>query len=102
MIDVTTETPVPFQEAGPLFPGRRKPHIASLHRWRLTGVLNADGNRVKLESVLVCGLRCTTKAAVLRFITAQNATDDVAPSISPKQRRQQSEAARKELASIGI
>ena len=100
-IDFETEELIHFTDAANFFPGR-KPCIQSLHRWRLHGVTGAKGEKVKLETVKVSGLRYTSQQAIRRFIEAQNATDTPAPGVSAKQRRQQSEAARKALAEIGI
>ena len=100
-IDIDVEELVHFLEAAKFFPGR-KPCIQSLHRWRLNGVTGANGQKIKLETIKVSGLRYTSRQAIRRFIVAQNATGEPAPQISPSQRRRQSEAARKALAEIGI
>ena len=100
-IDIDVEELVHFVEAAKFFPGR-KPCIQSLHRWRLNGVTGANGQKIKLETIKVSGLRYTSRQAIRRFIVAQNATGEPAPQISPSQRRRQSEAARKALAEIGI
>lgn len=96
MIDVKLETLVHFPEARSAFPGERRVSLATLHRWRLNGVRG-----VKLETVLVGGLRFTSLEAIDRFITAQNADNAPAtpapPAITASQRRRQSEAARQEL-----
>lgn len=97
MIDTSSETLRTFQAAGQHIPGRGCPHVSTLHRWRLKGVRG-----VKLETVLVGGTRYTSDEAIARFVAAQNADESPAPSISPSQRQRQSEAARKELAKIGI
>lgn len=94
MIDVSTETLIPFQLAGHHIPGSRPVHISTLHRWRLRGV--------KLSTVLVGGTRYTSDEAITRFIAAQNADQTPAPSITPVRRQRQSEAARRELEKMGI
>lgn len=98
-IDVQTETVVSFSDARSAFPGiDRRLSLATLHRWRLNGVRG-----VKLETVLIGGLRYTSREAIARFIAAQNADDTpAAPVITASQRRQQSEAARTELEKMGV
>ena len=61
MIDPARETPIPFPEAPKHIPGR--PHISTLHRWRLRGV---RGRR--LETFLTGGRRFTTIEAIARFL----------------------------------
>lgn len=96
-IDPATETLVPFSAAGGAFPGERTPSRATLHRWRLRGVRG-----VKLETILIGGLRYTSKEAIERFIVNQNSADAPSAAMTPAQRRTQSEAARQALAEAGI
>lgn len=98
MINVKLETLVHFTDARSEFHNGRLASLASLHRWRLNGVRG-----VKLETVLICGLRYTSLEAIDRFITAQNADDaPAAPVITATQRRRQSEAARLALLQVGL
>jgi hypothetical protein len=98
MINVKLETLVHFTDARSEFHNGRRASLASLHRWRLNGVRG-----VKLETVLICGLRYTSLEAIDRFITAQNADDaPAAPVITATQRRRQSEAARLALLQVGL
>lgn len=98
MIDVESETLVQFPEARSAFPGDRRHSLATLHRWRLRGVRG-----VKLETVLIGGLRYTSKEAIARFIAAQNADDaPAAPAITPTQRRRQAQAAQRALQEAGL
>ena len=96
-IDTETETLVSFNDARSAFPGDRRVSLATLHRWRQSGV---RGNR--LETCLIGGLRYTSKEAICRFIGAQNAEEQPAAVITPAQRRRQSEAARQALLEAGI
>lgn len=96
-IDVESEVLVPFASAGGAFPGNRTPSQATLHRWRLKGVRG-----VRLETILIGGLRYTSKEAISRFIASQNASETQVPVLTPKQRRAQSEAAREALRKSGI
>jgi hypothetical protein len=68
-IDTSTEALISLAEARSAFPGGRRLGLATLHRWRLRGVRG-----VKLETVLVGGLRYTSREAIERFVAAQNAT----------------------------
>lgn len=97
-IDTERETLVSFSDARSSFRDGRRKSLATLHRYRLKGVRG-----VKLETVLIGGLRYTSREAIDRMIAAQNAVDAPAvPVITPTQRRKQSEAARTELERIGV
>ena len=98
MIDTEAETVISFADARSAFPGiDRRLSLATLHRWRLNGVRG-----VKLETVLIGGLRHTSREAIDRMIVAQNADDAPVAAITPTQRRKQSEAARTELERMGV
>ena len=98
MIDVEAETLITFSDARTAFPGDKRLSLATLHRWRLNGV---RGNR--LDTVLIGGLRYTSKEAIARFIAAQNAADVPAtPVITPAQRTRQAEAAQAQLERMGV
>ena len=97
MSDMTIEELLTLTQARSAFPGSKRLSLATLHRWRQQG---ARG--VRLETLLVGGMRYTSREAIARFIAAQNAADRPAPAISPAQRRRQSEAARLELERIGV
>jgi len=71
---------------------------ATMARWIQRGVRGGT----RLETILIGGRRLTSKAALARFFEAQNAGDSTVPSISPKQRAAQSQAARRELEKLGI
>jgi hypothetical protein len=62
-IDVNSETLLSFAEASRTGPGR--PHLGTLHRWRLAGVRG-----VLLESCLIGGKRFTSREALQRFADA--------------------------------
>ena len=100
-IDVQSETLISFSDARSAFPGiDRRLSLATLHRWRLNGIRG-----IKLETVLVGGLRYTSREAIVRFITSQNADNLPAaatPVITASQRRKQCESARIELEKMGI
>lgn len=96
-IDCDIETLISFSDARSAFPGiKRRLSLATLHRWRLSGVRG-----VKLETILIGGLRFTSREAIARFIAAQNeSTTPVTPGLTAQQRRRQSEAAHSELEKI--
>ena len=97
-IDTALETLLTFEDSRTAFPGDRRLSLATLHRWRLNGVRG-----VRLETLLIGGLRYTSREAIERFIAAQNADDAPAtPVITSAQRRRQSEAARTELERMGL
>lgn len=97
-IDVETETLISFSDARTAFYSDRRLSLATLHRWRLTGVRG-----VKLATVLIGGLRYTSREAISRFIADQNLNEPPpSPVITASQRRRQSEAARTELEKMGI
>ncbi len=87
-IDHEVEALIPFNEARSAFPGRNNIALQTLHRWRLRGVRG-----VKLETVLVGGLRYTSREAINRFISAQNAGETPTPTFTPHQRRRLAETA---------
>jgi hypothetical protein len=95
-IDTQVEDLITLSDAAKCFPGRAVA-IQTMHRWRLNGV---RGN--KLETCLIGGIRWTSHQAIQRFIAAQNAGDSTEQSTTPKQRQRQSDAARRELAEMGV
>lgn len=98
MIDLTKEALLTLNEARSAFPGGKRLGLATIQRWRLTGVRG-----VRLETALIGGMRYCSREAIARFISAQNAADaPAAPVITASQRRRQSEAARKALEEIGV
>lgn len=89
------------QAARDVPPGGVSP--ATFARWMQRGVrISGSDERVKPATILIGGRRLTSVEAMRDFFAAQNAGDTTTPTITPRQRRQQSEAARKELAAIGI
>ncbi len=96
-IDVETEDLIPFCSARTAFPGGKRLSLATLHRWRLSGVRGT-----RLETALVGGSRYTSREAISRFCAAQNRDEVQTPQFTPSQRQRMSEAARKELAAIGV
>lgn len=70
MIDLENESPIRLNAARGLKCLQRdgkRPDPATLWRWAKVGILR-DGERVKLETLVVGGSICTTKEAAYRFI----------------------------------
>jgi len=91
-IDISSETLLSLTDAAKTLPGR--PHVSSLHRWRLRGVRG-----VKLETILIGGRRYTTQEALARFAAATTAAaDGLRPTIrTPRQCERAIFEAEKEL-----
>jgi hypothetical protein len=76
-IDTTREVPISFHQAPKHIPGR--PHVSTLHRWRLKGT---RGRR--LETFLVGGRRFTTVEAIHRFLRPDGLPSDGTSSSMPR------------------
>ena len=63
MVNVKEESLLTLAQARSAFPGRERLGLATLHRWRLNGVRG-----VRLETILIGGLRYTSREAIERFI----------------------------------
>lgn len=96
-IDVASETLRTFAEASRLQPGR--PHVSTLHRWRLRGVRG-----VRLETCVIGGRRFTSDEALHRFAAATTAAADGSPPPprTSRQQRRDIQRAEAELAKAGI
>lgn len=96
-IDTNTETAVPFLDAPKHIPGR--PHISTLHRWRLAGV---RGRR--LETFLSGGRRFTSLEAIERFLRHDDAqgVGQPVPASADGQYDRRVEAAERQLEDLGI
>ncbi|MDB5340538.1 MAG: hypothetical protein JWN70_6157 [Planctomycetaceae bacterium] len=93
--DLSEEELIPFSKACKEFPGGGV-CLQTLHRWRLRGIRG-----VKLETIMIGGRRYTSRAAIGRFVAAQNKGQDP-PPLSVSQRAKRSAAARLELEKMGI
>jgi uncharacterized protein DUF1580 len=72
-------------------------HVGTLHRWRLRGVRG-----VRLETIVIGGLRYTSAEALERFVAATTAAADGTPAPAIRTSRQRETAiaaAERELAS---
>lgn len=109
MLDLENERLMPLNEVPRLkwLPTRRgrRTHVSTLRRWARDG-----RGGVRLESVLVGGIRCTTVEALHRFFertTAQRDGDVTAsvaaePTRTPSQQRREHRLAIEALDAAGI
>jgi hypothetical protein len=105
------EGPIGLSLAARLF-GRfrnNKPtHVSTVSRWINNGVRLADGRVLKLEGFQLNGRVCTTEAAIVRFIAAQQGSPPprvptpAGATRTATARRRASEAAAKKLEAAGI
>ena len=99
-IDFRNETILRFNgETARAFPGSKKPSRPTLFRWASVGL-----NGVRLETFLIGVQRFCSQEAVERFIERLNESGDdqqVAP-ITATQRSRQDQAAKAELAAMGV
>jgi hypothetical protein len=91
MIDVLTHKMIPFTQAADHVPGR--PHVATLHRWRLKGVRGR-----KLATILIGGRRWTSIEAIQAFLKPDDAPDQ---KPDPKEAGRRAREAGKALQAIG-
>ena len=80
--------------------GRRPVHPSTPYRWATKGVRTKDGRVVKLEHITLAGRPVSSRAALLRFLAAQQEIADSTPAESPRSpaaRHRDSERAGKQL-----
>lgn len=101
MIDATQEHLLTLSAATRTLPGRtgRGIHVSTIWRWAQRGVRG-----VRLETILIGGIRHTSREALQRFFerTTAAADGEAPPARTPKQRERAIRAAEKELAASGI
>jgi len=88
----------------PIVPRTRggDPRPELIVRWHRKGVLLADRTRVRLEAIRSAGKLLTSRAAIVRFIEAQQAGPPTAePPRSPAARSAAAAAAERELQAAG-
>ncbi len=88
------------------FRSGRPCHPATISRWCISGVRVRTGRRVKLEHFRGAGKLMTSKAAIFRFLAAQQEPAETAepatiPLPTPTERRRAIEAAARELEAAG-
>jgi hypothetical protein len=94
MLDTPSDL-IPFQQAAAFLPGR--PHIATLHRWRLHGVRGR-----KLPTVLVGGRRFVSRQVLAAWLQADSVEVTPPPIGLSGGSQLRSEAARKALRAFGV
>jgi hypothetical protein len=100
-IDIETEEIIGLFDVPKHCPGPRKPSRATVFRWVQDGLrIAGTDDRVKLLSVKLNGIRCTSIQALRRFLRAANGQPET-PLITPKQRRKQAEIANQLCAAKG-
>jgi hypothetical protein len=104
---ILTEDPLGMSAAARLlgsFRNSRGCHPSTLVRWCQPGVRLPDGRRLRLEHIRVSGRLMTSRAALLRFLAAQQdpTFDEIDPPRTPAQRRRDGEQAKQNLASMGV
>jgi hypothetical protein len=118
MINIDAESLLTLSEATKFisvrFRNGRPLHLSTLHRWSLRGIRG-----VRLESIVVCGTKCTSVEALQRFFTRLAGDDGAAaaadsptvpsapasPSASPATtaaRQRRVAAAKDELTRMGV
>jgi len=102
-IDLRSEPLLSPSEIAALIPRRRagkRCNVATVYRWMQTGVKG-----VQLEFLQCGGTRCSSAAAVQRFLdrlTAQVQSDAPPPPPLPRERERAMQAAKKRLAAAGL
>jgi hypothetical protein len=84
------------------FRGGRPCHPSTIARWATKGIRLPNSQILKLE-VLRCGNTFrTSRAALRRFLEAQQDTTAIDPPRTPTERRRASDRAAAELADMGV
>ena len=71
-IDLRQDSLLTLSAAAQSLPGR--PHVSTLHRWRLRG-----SKGIKLETVMIGGVRYTSLEALQKFVEQTTAAADGQP-----------------------
>lgn len=96
MIDTTTESLLPLEDATRLIPaarGGKRTHLSTILRWVLTGCKAPDGTLVCLEAIRIGARWMTTREALQRFAEALTPRID-----APREKTAQGTPARRERA----
>jgi hypothetical protein len=105
---ILSEGPIGASEAARLlgvFRGGRPTHPSTPVRWMLSGVQLPDGRRIKLEHIRVANRLMTSRAALIRFLAAQQdpgSTPMIEPPRSPAECRRSNARAEAELERMGV
>ena len=98
------EGPIGMAETARLlgtFRGGKPCHSSTPTRWCLTGITLPNGDALHLEHYRTAGRLMTSRPALLRFLAVQQGDLPAPPPRSPTQRKNQAEAAGRQLKSIG-
>lgn len=90
----------PLSRARDFIPGR--PHIATITRWRLDGILAADGERVRLRTTRVGGRHMTSLADIGAFLAKLNADAAADKPKSDAEQERHNRETRRALAALGV
>jgi hypothetical protein len=107
-IDLTAETILALSEAPrhvPLSHTGRTVSFPTVWRWALRGIVAADGQRIRLETLKLGGRTVTSLEALQRFaerLSPRLDAEEAPPTRTPAQRRRASERAAEELREAGI
>jgi Protein of unknown function (DUF1580) len=98
-IDLRTEAPLSYNEAGKLLDPAPRPSTTTWWRWSTRGV-----HGVVLETIMIGGRRYTTAAALQRFIDQLSDRPAASRSLgqSPRMRRLEQARTERELNEAGI
>ena len=86
------------------FCGGKKSHPSTPTRWCLTGVRLGDGRILRLEHYRTAGRLMTSRAALVRFLAAQQQPIDI-PDAKPRsltERKRANDLAEEELTKAGV
>ena len=101
MIDIHNEHPLTLSDAADSIPGRTGSgvHVSTTWRWAQRGIRG-----VRLETILIGGIRYTSREALQRFFESTTAAaDGITPSArTPSQRQRAIRQAERELKDSGI
>jgi hypothetical protein len=86
--------------------GGRPVHPSTPYRWATRGIRLSNGSRLRLEAMVLSGKPVTSRAALVRFLVAQQPDDchdtPDAPPRSPRARNKAAEKAGHELERLGL
>jgi len=102
MIDTAVEQPLPLAVLARKVPnrdGKRGVNVSTMWRWIQRGI-----HGVRLESLLIGGIRMSTEQALARFFerTTAAASGEVPPAQTSKQRERAINKAEADLAEMGM
>src|SRR5262245_14006607 len=83
------------------FKGGRPVHPSTVSRWASAGVVVAGGTRLRLEAVRLAGRLVTSRAAVVRFVQAQQDSPSAPEPPATRSLAERHRAARAAAAELG-